>query len=734
MALAIVEPVEEIDPRQMRIALDALVRRLEEEADRRVQRRAVVEKRWLKSLRQRHGVHDPDVKARLDGRIKASQALINGTAPKVDALVARLWDLLFPSDDRNWAIEPTPLPELSEDAESAMDAVRQLVEEAEAAKAAGDEQGAMDAQAAAADAQSVADEAQDITAEAQRRARAMQTAIDDCLAECRWPASARNVIEDAVVLGFGCVKGPVRPTASKRKWVMTEEGPVMALQEAKPGAYRVDPWSAFPDPDVSDPAQGDGFFERHLMSARQMRALARMEGVDAAVVSELLRNKPRGGTTPNYMGQIHSIVDGSSSQIADRYLVWEYTGPLEAEHVSLLEQAMPIEGAVPFEPDPLEEINVRIFFCEGRILSYGLHPLDSGDPLHSWFSIMPDPMSPYGYGVPDMVRSPAEVMASAWRVMLDNGALALGPQLLVDKSSVTPENGSWDMETLKVWLRTAAIEGGSERPFDVFTIPTIQPEMANIIALAQEAIDAAVPIPAISQGEVGAQVAQTFQGTAMLMSAAGIGFKRLVRRFDDEITEPIISRFFDWHMQNDPRPEIKGDSKIVTRGATHLLTREIHANNLLAFVRIFGADPEYAGWLDKKAILEEAARAHMLPTAEVILTERAKREAEEAQGPDLQAQAMQAEMEFRQAELELRREEMAAKQATAKLEADARRLAAELDYDAAMERAALEANERGDAGDVKQRIEAAKLAASERRVAVEVAMKQRTGQSSGGVI
>src|SRR4051812_17493406 len=91
--------------------------------DRWVMHRAAlgVEERWRKSQKLFHG--DPDMDARVDlattlrdgpskpgaNEAPRSRVVVNIVRPKVEQAVARLCEILFPVDDRNWGIRPTPM-------------------------------------------------------------------------------------------------------------------------------------------------------------------------------------------------------------------------------------------------------------------------------------------------------------------------------------------------------------------------------------------------------------------------------------------------------------------------------------------------------------------------------------------------------------------------------------------------------------------------------------------------
>ncbi len=196
-------------------SLRAIIGRLDKEADDRVGKRDIVEKRWLLDLQQYHGRYTSALVAQLK-EARKSTLYINSTRPKTNAMASRLSDMLFPTDDKNWGIQPTPVPELIVGAESAARAAADAEVKAAAdprnsalqveAKQTGDESGAIEAR----------------MDEAKKRARAMEEEIDDHLRQGRYAAQAREIIEDACKIGSGIIKGPVVGDRNRRSWQQQE--------------------------------------------------------------------------------------------------------------------------------------------------------------------------------------------------------------------------------------------------------------------------------------------------------------------------------------------------------------------------------------------------------------------------------------------------------------------------------------------------------------------------------
>ena len=69
------------------------------------------ELQWLEDLRAYKGVYDPDVRIDPDN----SHVYPKLTRSKVNIVLSRLHEMLFPDQDRNWELAPTPEPVIQAD-------------------------------------------------------------------------------------------------------------------------------------------------------------------------------------------------------------------------------------------------------------------------------------------------------------------------------------------------------------------------------------------------------------------------------------------------------------------------------------------------------------------------------------------------------------------------------------------------------------------------------------------
>ena len=200
----------------------------------------------------------------------------------------------------------------------------------------------------------------------------------------------------------------------------------------------------------------------------------------------------------------------------------------------------------------------------GELLKFGLHHLDSGDPIYSVFCLEKDDASIFGFGIPYIMRDPQKAMASAWRIMLDNAGLSSGPQIVINDQVIEPQNGVWALEPRKIWLRKSGAPK-NEKPFEFFEIESHLDELTALIELCKKNVDEETSLPVITQGEQGAHITKTAQGMSLLMNSANIVFRRIVKNWDDDLTTPSIRRMYDFLMQFSKKENIKGDYEVDAR-------------------------------------------------------------------------------------------------------------------------------------------------------------------------
>lgn len=557
-----------------------------------------------------------------------STVFIGMTRQKTNAAEARLSDILLPTDDRNWGIQPTPDPEMigmSKDDKPAVDPRTgqvMMLPNGQPAK--------------------MKDIARSVMELARKKADAMQREIDDQLVECDYNGELRKIIHDAAVLGTGVVKGPIVTNRTRRAWQPMTDGygqtihQIAMVQELNPASFRVDPRNVVPDPGCGETIHnGKGIYERQEMTAKQVRELAKQPGYMKAQLRTVLEEGPKKS------GTFEELKDQDQRTYArDTYEMWEYWGEIDPEDL----RAAGVK--IPEDNDILDVVSACVVMINSTVVKAFLNPLEDGALPYDFYVWEKVAGSVWGFGIPYLMRAQQKVLNAAWRQMMDNAGVSSGPQIVIKPGTITPADKQWQLTARKIWYATDDVDD-VRKAFTTFEFNSHQAELAGIIKMATELADQETGVPVIMQGEKGA-APDTVGGMQMLMNSANVVLRRLVKQFDDMVTKPHIRRYYDYNMMYGEDEEIKGDFTIDARGSSALLVRDIQNQSFLNLLAA-GANPIYGMYLDTKKLFEKALQAQHIDPAEVFksdeeieqIKEQQKKAAEQGQQADPRIMAAQ---------------------------------------------------------------------------------------------
>lgn len=317
--------------------LNALALQLKREFSTAESSRRLIEERWLEDLMQYRGQYPADVMERLK-KFKRSQVYYRMTTNKVDMMVARLMDLLFPARSKNWAIQPTPDPEipgeLVEQSPEFMQAVQEVMAE---------QMQLLQAQNAVPDDLAMRKMRQMAMQEAMRRidldtiklriakacADKMEQVIDDQLKESSaggefrpsWQQHCKAVIFSSCLLGMGVLKGPLveRRELRKRRPVSDASGRVVwdeqvMGEEIRPYYEAVPVWEVYPDPGALEPRQLRYVWQVHLKTDKDLWDLMTFPGFDASAIEGYLKDHENGDASlTTYESQKRNLNDANGN-------------------------------------------------------------------------------------------------------------------------------------------------------------------------------------------------------------------------------------------------------------------------------------------------------------------------------------------------------------------------------------------------------------------------------------
>ncbi|WP_277030604.1 portal protein [Turicimonas muris] len=528
-----------------------------------------VEPRMLKSLRQRRGEYDPDLKAHLQEQGSALVYMML-TSNKCRSAAAWLREALA---DMPWECEPTPVADIDPKTQqmifmTATQAAMQSVAVGGYVPKPVELAGYMLAMK-----DSAMVKVQEI---AKKKAELMTRKMKDQMTEGGFQKAIEEFIDDLVTFPAACFKGPVVRSKPALKWKQGPNGSFTTdvQQEFLLEWERVDPFNLYPAPDASGVDEGY-LIERHKLSRQDLVALKGVEGYSEASINAILAEYYQTGLE-------RQISIDSERDIA------EGRDGMPTNNPSGLIEALQFWGSVNGQmlldwgmdeaeiEDPLDEYHIEAWLIGNYVIKATINP----DPLHrkpyyktSWENV---PGCFWGNSVPDLCRDAQAVCNAAARALVNNMGLASGPQVMVNTSRLPEGDTITTMYPWKIWLYEDDGYGsnGSMAPVSFFQPGSNSQELMQIYQQFSVMADEYTGIPRYMTGDAATGGAgRTASGLSMLMSNAGRTIKGVISSID-RVLEPAIERLYVYNMQFLDDPDLKGDLKIVARGATALVMKE----------------------------------------------------------------------------------------------------------------------------------------------------------------
>jgi len=260
-------------------------------------------------------------------------------------------------------------------------------------------------------------------------ARKMQKVIQDQLIETSAITQMRHAIFECTLLGTGIIKGPFNHNKKIHKYVINEQtgqkdyAPIFKTQ---PRIEAVSCWDFYPDPSAISMEDCEYVIERHKLNKNQLRDLKYKPLFNLDAIDECL------DMGPNYQrrGFEDSIYSSDDpTYLENRFEVLEYWGTLDKR----LADKVGID--VPEEMSSLEELQVNVWVCNGKVLRGVVNPFTPERiPYHS-FPYELHPYQFFGIGVPENMDDAQMIMNGHMRMAIDNLGLAGNMIFDIDEST-----------------------------------------------------------------------------------------------------------------------------------------------------------------------------------------------------------------------------------------------------------------------------------------------------------
>lgn len=445
---------------------------------------------------------------------------------------------------------------------------------------------------------------------AKEAARKMQKLIHDQIEESNGSSELRNAIFEAALFGTGIIKGPFNHNKTIGRWRKDEatgNRNYDPLSVRVPRIEFVSIWDFFPDPSATTIDECEYTFHRHKLNRSQLRALSKLPYFDKDAIRDALM------LGPNYVEQDyeHELKDDARTEDygSGQFEVLEYWGIMDAEYAR--EAGMELDEDV----DDLDEVQINAWVCNGKLLRTVVNPFTPYRLPYNAFSYERNPYSFFGIGVAENMDDSQQIMNGHARMAIDNLALSGSLVFDVDESALV---GGQSMEIYpgKVFRRQAGMPG---QAIHGVKFPNTSQENMMMFDKFRQLADEQTGIPSYSHGQTGVQsMTRTASGMSMLLGAASLNIKTVVKNLDDFLLKPLGQAYYQWNMQFfDGQLEIEGDLEIKAMGTNSLMQKEVRSQRLTMFLQT-AQNPAIAPFVKISKIISELAYSLDLDPDEIL--------------------------------------------------------------------------------------------------------------------
>ena len=437
---------------------------------------------------------------------------------------------------------------------------------------------------------------------AEMSAANMEKVIHDQLESSSAISVMRHSLFEMALLGTGIIKGPFSYDKVQHYWNKdkeTGENTYNPKTKLVPKIEAVSCWDFYPDPDAVNIEDADYVIQRHNYTKSQVRDLSNRPYFRNEAIRECLSM----GSNYQARGYESSLLDRETTDEFDknRYEILEFWGYLDKE--------LAIQAGLDIDEDSLDdldEIQVNCWVCNGKILRLVLNPFTPG---RIPYLVSPYEINPYqffGVGIPENMDDSQTIMNGHARMAIDNLALAGNLVFDIDETMLVPGQ---DMKVHpgKIFRRQSGMPGQS---IHGLKFPNTSNENLMMFDRFRQLADESTGIPSYSHGTTGVQsTTRTAAGMSMLMGAAALNVKTVVKNIDDYLLRPLGEAMFAWNMQfNEDSPEIRGDVEIKARGTSSLMQKEVRSQRLMTFLQA-ASNQNLAPFVRWHTVLSEIAKA-----------------------------------------------------------------------------------------------------------------------------
>ena len=480
---------------------------------------------------------------------------------------------------------------------------------------------------------------------AAERVELAEDKVDDLLREGNFYGALADFLTDLPLFPFACLKGPE-----------VRVNPVVTWKDGKPSTElrprlcyeRISPFDIWFTPGVTDIADAD-VIERVRFTRAMLGELLDLPGFDHENIRKVLQEY-QNGHYDEWEGtdSTRAALESRENPLLNRSRLIngrKFSGCVQG--LLLLQQGMDPEKI----PDPLRDYAVEAWYAGRHLIKLQLAASTTRRHIYYITSFEKVPGTTVGNALPDIMGDVQDGINAAWRSLINNMAMASGPQVVVLDDRLSGSESGDDIYPWKRWHAVTdpfATSSTANKPVDFFQPDMHASELMQIITFLFGVGDDMSAIPRYLQGNSpGGGAGRTASGLAMLMGNASKILQTVCANIDRDVIDQVIRRLVDMILLTDTTDMLDGTEQVQVKGVTVAMQRETQRTRQLEFLQITGnpVDMSIMGIEGRAAVLRRVSDdlglqgEQVVPDADV-LQQRQQQQALMAQtGTDPAAQA-----------------------------------------------------------------------------------------------
>jgi hypothetical protein len=421
---------------------------------------------------------------------------------------------------------------------------------------------------------------------AEKEAKEADDRLNDILVEGKFYQALAELIVDVPLFPFVCLKGPTVRVVWAVKW---EGGKPASKQIPRMFWDRVSPFDIYWSPGASKPEDAE-FCEKVRLTRAGLSEVMDLPGYNRKAISEVLEAHGRGGLY-DWMDSVdteRAQQEGRESPVLNRSHfidTCEFHGSVQGNVLEEWGFDLKKHGI----DDPEKDVSVQAWLIDRWVVKVQLTPSPRRRPPYFITSFEKVPGTVAGNALPDVLDDIQDVCNAVLRQLVNNLAMASGPQVVVQTDRLAPGCDPTTLHPWKRWYVTAdPILGTTEKP--PITFWQANSHAQELLGVYKEMSNIADELSAIPKYITGSErmggAGRTASGLAMLMGNANKLLQTVCANIDGDIIEPALSGLYDMVMLVDAGVKLRGDENILVRGVALAQKREMERQRQLEFLRI----------------------------------------------------------------------------------------------------------------------------------------------------